>query len=259
VGGGSMSASNDNSIGRFSVRALRLLESVEHRCARTRADKAEACRIRREADQRRGLMEARAVAQSYEEAVDDAPNAWVTTTFIDGALAGTLRIHVSASEQVRLPALDVFSDVVTPYLQTGRTIVEMTRLAARLEYSRGLPEAPYVALRPAWLAAEYFDADFILATVCPEHEPFYRRVFGFERWSEPRETPCDSRKMCLMGLDFRPARDRVLANYPVYRSLQAERDALFRRRSDLRVVASARGGMTRSGEDGRRAGSLAWR
>ena len=184
-----MSASNDNRIGRFFDRAPRLLDRVEHRCARTAAEKAAAYRIRREADYRRGLTQTCAAARLYEEAVDDAANAWVTTTFIDGELASTLRIHVSAREEDRLPSLDVFADAVAPYLRKGRRIVEMTRLAARLEYAQGLPEAPYVALRPAWLAAEYFDADFILATVCQEHEPFYRRVFGFERW---RPTARDS-------------------------------------------------------------------
>jgi hypothetical protein len=213
---------------RFSDRVLRLLERVEHRCAYTRAEKEAAYRLRYEAYIRQGLIEPRLDGRLYDEAYDDAPNAWITTTFIDGELASTVRVHVATDENSVLPSLSVFSDVLMPHLRMGRVIVDPTRLAARLEFGR-FPELPYIALRPAWMAGEHFEADFGLVSIVEHHQAFYRRVFGYAPWCEPRDYPDVNCKIACMGLDFRAARERVEARYPFFRSTRAERDALFGR------------------------------
>ena len=254
-----MSASVENAVTRFADRAQKLLDRSQHRCARSRVEREAVERLRREVDNRRGLIELRPVGRSYEEALDGAPNAWVTTTSIDGELASTLRIHVSCHERDRLPSLDVFPEVIRPRLRIGRTIVDLTRLAARLEPARRFPELPYLALRPGWLAAEYFDADFVVVTTSQDLQPFYHRVFGYEPWGGPRELPYGARGMCCMGLDFRAAKDRVLTAYPLFRSSHTERGALFRRGTELRLVASADADTPLVTHDGRRARSAAWR
>jgi hypothetical protein len=130
----------------------------------------------------------------------------------------------------------VFSDVIKPQLQKGHTIIDTSQLAVRLEYAQRFPEMPYVALRPAWLAAEYFDADFIVATIFKEQQPFYQRVFGYEPCNEPRLHPSFNRDMSCMRLDFRAAKEQIEASYPFLQSPQAERDALFRRSAPFRAV-----------------------
>jgi hypothetical protein len=214
---------------RFSDRVLRLLERVEHRCAETRSEKEAAYRLRYEAYIRQGLIEPRADGQLYDRGVDDAPNAWITTTFIDGELASTLRIHVAADENGMLPSLAVYPDVIMPHLRLGQVIVDPTRLAARREFASRFPELPYIALRPAWLATEYFEADFAIATIVEQHQAFYRRALGYELWSEPRDYPDFNRKVACMGVDFRAKRERVEARYPFFRSSRAERHALYSR------------------------------
>jgi hypothetical protein len=227
-----MDEGSGDTISRTSDRVLRLLESVEHRCAATRAEKEAAFRIRYEAFIRQGLVGPRTDGQLYDKIYDDAPNAWVTTTFIDGELAGTVRINVGADENGALPSLGVFSDVIAPHLRVGRMIVDPTRFAARLEFAKRFPEFPYIALRPAWLALEYFKADFGLISIVEEHQFFYRRAFGYAPWCEPRDYPGFNRKVVCMGLDFRAAKERVEARHPFLRSTSIERDALFGRQAD---------------------------
>lgn len=217
---------------RFSDRVLRLLERVEHRCAITHAEKNAVYELRRRTKIRQRLTASGAEDQLYDKAFDDASNAWATMTFIDGELASTLRVHVAADEKDPLPSLGAFSDVIMPRLRSWCVIVDATRPAAQLEFARSLPELPYIALRPAWLAAEYFEADFILATVVEQHQAFYGRAFGYQPWCEPRGCLDFNDKATCMGLDFRAAKERIEKRYPFFRSTRGERDALFRRSAE---------------------------
>jgi hypothetical protein len=222
-----MGAQTAEATSRFSDRLLRFLERVEHRVAKAPADREAVFRLRYDAYLRNGLLEPRADGQLYDGGYDDAPNALITMTFIDGELAGTARVNVSADGSAMLPCFNVYPDVVAPPLRAGRVIVEITRLAAQLNLSSTYPELAYVALRPAYLAARHFNADFAVATPRAEHMAFYRRVFRFVPWCEPRDYPGLSAKFGCMGMDFRDSRERVEERYPVYRSTAAEREALF--------------------------------
>jgi hypothetical protein len=219
---------------RFSDRVLRLLERVEHRRAHSRAEKDAVYRLRYDAYIRQGLIEPRADGRLYDKAIDDAPNAWITTTFIDGELASTVRVHVGADENDALPSLGAYSDLIMPHLRLGRVIVDLTRFAAELEFARRYPEFPYIAMRPGWLASQHFGADFALATIVEQHQPFYRRAFGYEPWCEPRAYPAFNLKVACMGLDFRAAKERIETRYPFFRSSQDERDCLFGSRGEWR-------------------------
>lgn len=222
-----MDAQIADSNSRFSERVLRFLERVEYRVATTPADKEAVYRLRYDAYIRNGLIEPRADERLYDEPYDDAPNAWVTMTFIDGELAGSTRVNVAADESAALPAYTVYPDVIGPRLRAGRVIVESTRTAARLDLSGRFPELPYVTLRPAYIAAEHFDVDYVVATARSDHMPFFRRVFCLVPWCEPRDYPNFTAKVACMGADARAVQDRIEARYPFLRSTAAEREALF--------------------------------
>lgn len=214
---------------RFAERILRFLERVEHRCAATSQEKETVYKLRYEAYVRQGLIERRPDGRLYDAAMDDAPNAWITTTFIDGELASTVRVHAAAKEGDALPSLGVFSDVLSPHLKAGRMIVDPSRMAARLQFAGKYPELPYVTTRPGWMAAEHFGADFFMATVSEPHLAFYQRVFGYAPWCEARDYPNVTCKIVCLGLDFPAAKERVEARFPFFRSTPAEREALFGR------------------------------
>ncbi len=226
---------------RFSERILRFLERVEYRVARTPADKEAVFRLRYEAYIRNGLIQPSLDGQLHDECYDDGPNSWITTTFIDGELAGTTRVNLASDENGSLPCLGVFRDVIAPYLNAHRVIVELTRTAARLDLSGHYSELPYITLRPAFLAAEHFDADFAVATARAEHLAFFRRVFRFAPWCEFRDYPNVTAKIACLGSDFRADKAKVAARYPFFESTATEREALFGRLGE--TAAAPSGGM----------------
>jgi len=211
----------------FSDRVLRLLERVEHRVARAPAEREAAFRLRSEAYQKNGVLQRSDGDRLYDPRYDDAPNAWITTTFIDGELAGTVRVNLGVDEYAILPGLQVFSDILGPKLVARQVIAEFTRLAARLSLSSIHPELAYIIMRPAFMAAEHFDADFAIGTPRAEHMAFYRRTFGATPWCPPRDYPGVTAKIACVGADYRFGRIMIESRYPFYKSEPSEREALF--------------------------------
>src|SRR5664280_54827 len=98
-----MDARIANTPSHFSDRVFRLLERVEHRVAKSVAEREAVFRLRYEAYRRNALLEPRADGQLYDERYDNAPNALITMTFLDGELAGTTRVNLGAGENAILP------------------------------------------------------------------------------------------------------------------------------------------------------------
>lgn len=217
----------EGAIPSFSDRVLRFLERVEHRIARTDCEREAAFRLRYDAYVRNGLMEPRSDRKLFDPRYDNAANAWITLTFVDGELAATARVNLGAKEKSALPSMGVYPDVVAPRLRAGLVISETTRFAANIEFSRSNPELAYVALRPPYMALEHFDIDVAVASPRLEHMAFYRRVLQFVPWCEPRPYPGLTAKFGCMGMDFQEVRARVEARYPFYKSTPIEREALF--------------------------------
>ena len=211
----------------FSDRVLRLLERVEHRVAKTPAEREAAFRLRSEAYQRIGFLKPSAGDRLYDPRYDDAANSWITTTFIDGELAGTVRINLGVDENAILPGLQVFGDILGPKLAARQVIAEFTRLAAQLSLSSIHPELAYLVMRPAFMAAQHFDADFAVGTPRAEHVAFYRRVFGATPWCPPRDYPGLTAKLACVGAEYRFERIIIESRYPFYKSKPSEREALF--------------------------------
>jgi hypothetical protein len=212
---------------RFADRVAKMLERVECRPAISATEREAAYRLRYEAYLRRNLLTPRLDAMLYDERYDPSPSSLTTITYIDGELASTVRMHVVADLKSVSPANDVFPDVLKPLLSQRRLIIEPARLAARAEMAERFPELPYFALRPPWMAAQHFNADFIVLSCACGHEGFYRRVCGHETWSGARSYPKVNAQVVCMGLDFAAGRERVEARYPSYRSEPAEREALL--------------------------------
>jgi hypothetical protein len=132
---------------------------------------------------------------------------------------------------------ELYGDILHSRLDQGEVFVDPARLAADPEKARLFPELPYVTMRLAYLACDYFNADTGLAMVRPDHQPFYRRVFLHEPIGEPRAFPgWHTMKTSLMASDFRRLRERVLARFPIMRSTHFERQMLFERHGTVPPV-----------------------
>ena len=167
--------------------------------------------------------------QRVTDQYDDLPNSWTFGIYIQGELYSSIRISVLTSEWRLSCSTEVFGEILHPRLDRGEVIIDPTRFVADPEKAKRFPELPYVTLRLAYLACEYFNADIGLAIVRAEHQAFYRRVFLHETIAEPRFFPGLLKPVGLMAANFPAMREKVFARYPMMRSSAFERRMLFER------------------------------
>jgi N-acyl amino acid synthase FeeM len=212
------------------VRGAGLFDRVDYRLIETPADRDLIYLMRYRAYLQGGLIlpsDSLRVSDRY----DDAPNAWTFGIDVDGELCSSIRLHVLTSEGRMSYATELFGDILHPRLDQGEVFIDPARFVADPEKAQRFPELPYLTLRLAYLACEYFNADTGLALVRAEHQAFYRRVFLHENIAEPRSFPNVLKKVALMASGFRTLRERVLTRFPIMRSSAFERRMLFDRRA----------------------------
>jgi hypothetical protein len=212
----------------IAVRNPSLLNQVDYRLARTPEEKEEIYKLRYRAYLREG-----AVAPSIEQRVidqyDEAPNVWTFGVYLYGELYSSVRISVLTSEWRMSCSAEIFGEILAPRLDRGEVIIDPARFVADPDKVRRFPELPYLTLRLAYLACEYFEADLGLAIVRAEHQAFYRRVFLHQTIAEPRYLPGLLKPVGLMAADFQTLREKVFERYPMMRSTAFERRMLFER------------------------------
>jgi hypothetical protein len=206
------------------------LDQVDYRLAQTPEEKDEIYRLRYRAYLREGAIRPSTDGRVIDQ-FEDAPNAWTFGVYFHGELYSSIRVSVLTSEWRMSPSVELFGDVLHPELDKGKVIIDSTRFVADPERARNFPELPYVTVRLGSMAGVYFNADYGLAIVRPEHQAFYRRVFLHETWCEPRLYPGLVKPVGLMAAHLPTVRDRVLARYPFLRSSAFERRTLFDRGS----------------------------
>jgi hypothetical protein len=217
---------------------MSLLERVDYQRAETSAEREAIYGLRYRAYLQEGAIPPNPSGQ-FADALDESDNAWIFGVHIDGELASSIRLHIATAASPQLPALNVFGDLLSPEIASGKVIVDPTRFVADRGASRRFPELCYVTTRLAWVASEFFAANLLLATVRAEHRAFYRRVFGHRPICEPRHYPSLTKPIALMALDYRTGRDRVLRRYPFFHSTVFERRMLFGRPATALPMRSA--------------------
>jgi hypothetical protein len=210
------------------VRGAGLFDRVDYRLIETPDEKDCIYLMRYRAYLHGGLI-LPSESQRVSDVYDDAPNAWTFGIYVDGELCSSLRLHVLTSERRMSYATELFGDVLNPRLDQGEVFIDPARFVADPDKAQRFPELPYLTLRLAYLACEYFNADTGLALVRAEHQAFYRRIFLHETIAEPRSFPNVTKKVALMASGFRSLREQVLARFPIMRSSAFERRMLFQR------------------------------
>ena len=211
-------------------RKIELLDQVDYRLAETEEVKDEIYRLRYRAYLHEGAIEPNR-DRKITDRFDNLPNSWIFGVYFEGMLASSLRISVASPEWPDTPSMSVFPEILAPELEKGRVMVDPTRFVAEPARAKRIPELPYMTLRLAYVACEYFHADLGLASVRAEHQAFYKRVF-LHTISPPRDYPTLTKPICLMAIDFPRMREKVFTRYPFLRSSYFERRMLFERNSD---------------------------
>jgi hypothetical protein len=218
---------------------LDLLDQVDYHLARNPAEKEEIYNLRYRAYLREGAVKPSA-DQRVTDQYDDMPNSWTFGVWIEGELYSSVRISVLTSEWRQSCSAEAFGEVLLPRLDSGEVIIDPARFVADPHKAKRLPELPYVTLRLAYMACEYFNADLGLAIVRPEHQAFYRRVFLHETIAEPRLFPGLLKPVGLMAANFPAMREKVFRRYPMMRSTAFERRMLFEWRNERIATSRSR-------------------
>jgi hypothetical protein len=218
---------------------LNLLDQVDYHLARTPAEKQEIYNLRYRAYLREGAIKPSA-DQRVTDQYDELPNSWTFGVWIEGELYSSVRISVLTSEWRQSCSAEAFGEILLPRLDRGEVIIDPARFVADPDKAKRLAELPYVTLRLAYMACDYFNADLGLAIVRPEHQAFYRRVFLHEAIAEPRLFPGLLKPVGLMAANFPAMREKVFKRYPMMRSTAFERRMLFEWRNKRAPTSSSR-------------------
>ena len=213
---------------RAATRVWQVLDRVDYRLVESEEDRAAVGRLRYDAYLREGAIDPNP-SRSFVDPHDDDPNAWTFGVYIDEELAASVRMHVATKDFPVLPSLEVFSDLLEPELQAGKTLIDPTRLVTDQRLARLFPSLPYIAVRVCWMATVHFKAERTLAAVRPEHQAFYKRTFNYRAASGPRVYPLLSKPITLMTADYDEVCEYVYRRYPFFRSTYFERRMLFER------------------------------
>lgn len=212
----------------FSERSADPLEHVDYRLAETDEDRDEIYRLRYRAYLREGAIlpsESGRVTDRH----DEVPNNFIFGIYYRGELYSSIRISVLSGEWRSSPSSEMYSDVLHPLLDRGKTIIDPTRFVADPDKAKIFPELPYVTVRLGYVACGHFNADIGLASVRPEHRAFYRKVFLQEPLGEPILFPGLIKPVGLMAANYHEIRERVFQRFPFMRSSAFERRMLFQR------------------------------
>jgi N-acyl-L-homoserine lactone synthetase len=226
----------------FAESVLEVIEKVDYRRPETPEEREEIFRLRYDAYRQEGTIEPN-LARSFSDRFDELDNAYVFALYLEGEIVSSIRLNISTPECPELPALGVFSDILGPEIEAGRILIDPTRFVVAPRFARAFPKISYATVRVAWMACEYFQADWLLATVRVEHQAFYKRMFGHRPMSEARTYPTLKKPISLMGLEYLEAREKVHQRYPFFRSTYFERRMLFERPPRARQRAFLRPGM----------------
>ncbi len=210
----------------FAETLMDLLDRVEYR----RVDPADQTdpvyHLRYEAYRREEFIPVNS-QQVVRDEFDELPNAYCFGIYIDGRLVSSLRLHHISPEHRMSPSYSVFKDVLDPYVDRGEACIDPGRFTSDYEASLAFPALPFLAVRLPVLAADHFDAQRGLASVRPEHGPFYRRVFRSVRIAEARYYHGLTFPMELWACDVAAVREPVMKRYPFFASTASERERLF--------------------------------
>ncbi len=215
----------------FSASVMRFLESIEYRRVDNADDLEDVARIRYKAFTMVGLA-----PQNGELLIDDLdfkPNAHVMGIFFDEQLVSTIRVHHVTATQRDSVAVSHFPDVMNPLLDAGQTFIDPVRFAADPDIMREYPALPYLTLRVATMATDYFHTDYCLSVIKPNHRAFYKRIFNSHPLVEPRYFPKYDSNIELHASNAHVELQKIYNRFPFFNSQLCERRLMFAPRQEL--------------------------
>ena len=219
----------------FSKKLLEVLDHIEYRRVETHEDMEEVARIRYRAYKLANILTLNGAKLIDDVDFDD--HAYIFGVYYDERLISTVRIHHVTPDHRVSSTREMYTTEIDKFLDAGMTLIDPVRFAADPDVIGEMPALPYLTLRIASMAADYFDADRVLQLVSPQHAPFYRRVFY-------ADTVVPSQKnvgkynieLTLMATRTREVRAGLYKRFPFFVSEPYERRMMFQRSPDMGVT-----------------------
>lgn len=224
---------------RFAATLMDLLDQVEYRRVRLEEVTDPVFRLRYQSYLREGFIDSNP-QEIAGDGFDNAPNAMGFGVYVDGRLVASIRLHHVTPQQRISPSRLIYPDELDGFLDAGLSYIDPSRFVTDHETTLSLPALPFLTLRIAAMASEYFAADYCLSSVRPEHAAFYKRVFGSVQFAGERYYPGLKFPVCLYAAEVAEIRNRVADRFPFFMSTPEEREAMFGPEGDSAGVSMVR-------------------
>lgn len=205
---------------------LDVFDRVSYRRVRLEDTQDPIYRLRYEAYRRENFIAINSQRTSGD-AYDLSPNAYCFGVYLDDRLISSIRFHLVSPEERSSPSRSIFPELLDPILDAGKTYVDPSRFTADHEATLAYPILPFLTTRIVVMASDFFEVDYCLSSVRPEHGAFYRRVFHSKAWSDERYYDGLNFPVIMYVADVPQVLEGIYRRYPSYRSTPQEREQLF--------------------------------
>ena len=127
------------------------------------------------------------------------------------------------------PSTDVFGDILLDRIAAGESFVDPSRFAADSEWSATLRVLPYLTLRLAVVACEYFKPTYCLTAIKPEHSAFYQRIFRVRTGGRAEILPGPDGAGVSLPVKCADNLQSTIERFPFFNSTAYEQRLLFSR------------------------------
>ena len=203
-----------------------MLERIEYRFCDRGEDLEAIYRLRYDLYMKAGMVRADAT-RKVTDSFDDLPNSFRFGVFYDGHLVSTLQ---AAPGQCQDPVVAEHRSVrrcLMPRIAAGETFVDPSRFAADHEWSSSLRVLPYITLRLAVVACQYFKPTYCLTAIKEEHTGFYQRIFRSSEAVPPRTYPGLTVPVHLYQSKCADNLEDTIRRFPFFKSTAFEQRLLF--------------------------------
>ncbi|MDP3898080.1 MAG: hypothetical protein Q8Q62_15530 [Mesorhizobium sp.] len=210
----------------FASNVLDLLERTEYRRCDHGEDLESIYRLRYKSYLASGMVSANS-QRMVMDGLDELPNSMRFGIYVDGVLVSTLRLHHVTADRRQSPSTAVYGDILHPRIDAGETFIDPSRFAADPDWTAQYPHLPYITLRLAAMACKYFEPDYCLSTIRPDHAAFYKRVFDAQQVGELRPYPALNYPVVLYQAHFASIAARTGLRFPFFKSTTFEQRLMF--------------------------------
>jgi hypothetical protein len=219
----------------FSKKLLEILDHVEYRRVETNEDLEEVARIRYRAYKMADILPLTGSRLMDESDFDD--HAYIFGVYYYERLISTVRIHHVTPDHRVSSTRDIYPAEIDQFLDAGMSLIDPVRFAADPDIIGEMPSLPYLTLRIASMAADFFDADRVLQLVSPQHASFYRRIFYADTVVPVKKNVGKYNiDLTLMATSTRDVRTKLYTRFPFFVSEPYERRMMFAREANRRLT-----------------------